>query len=80
MGDVGNCQDGRQGGPAIQWARAANDGRVRAIQIGLISRGLGCSTQKEINKSQRPEILAKIGLKKAWIMAHVVDGGCSSYV
>ncbi len=45
------------------------------LQVGVLSRIEGCGSS---DKSPTA-IYSKVGVRKAWIMAHIVDGGCSSY-
>lgn len=75
MSEAGECENLDRGGPAIQWSRAIDDGKIRAVQIGIVSRGLGCSVH-----SGRPGIYTKVGIRKSWIMDNIIDGGCSSFV
>ncbi len=73
VGDVGIC--GAYGGePAFQWARSATDNTLRAVQIGVESRGIGCSSA--VN---RPGVYTKVAAVRSWIRENSKDGGCDQY-
>lgn len=81
LGEVDTCEPGDRGAPAVQWALPrSGGGGPRAVQVGLLSRGLGCPTSGRSRRRSRPAaIYTKLARRRAWIMAHIAEGGCQYY-
>ena len=75
----------------MQWARARADGTLRAVQVGLLSRGISSAGRKNDTTAAEEEacypqkassaaaVYSKLAARRAWIMAHAADGGCAHY-
>ncbi len=69
----------RRGSPALQWARARSDGSVRAVQVGLLSRLATGEDAVAGCQRQAAAVYSKLAERRAWIMAHIAEGGCDRY-
>eukprot|EP00095_Tigriopus_kingsejongensis_P005065 maker-scaffold330_size203968-snap-gene-0.22 protein:Tk05065 transcript:maker-scaffold330_size203968-snap-gene-0.22-mRNA-1 annotation:"transposable element tcb2 transposase" len=74
-GDFGSCSAFPSGGPALQWTKISGESlQIRAVQVGVTSRGLGCCS------AHSPSIFSKVGAKRDWILKQAQAGGCPKYV
>lgn len=74
LGGFATCQDFIGGGPAWQWTKISGEAlQIRAIQVGVTSRTLGCCP------AHNPTVFVKIGERREWILGQSHDGGCHSY-
>lgn len=65
------CQ-GDSGGPMIKW-KTAGDGTTNAVQVGIVSRGMGCAFKDQ------PGIYERVDAYKGYIQEIIKDGGCRKY-
>ncbi|TRY69577.1 hypothetical protein TCAL_09399 [Tigriopus californicus] len=74
LGGFATCQDFIGGGPAWQWTKISGEAlQIRAIQVGVASRSLGCCP------AHNPTVFLKIGERREWVLEQSQSGGCQNY-
>ena len=70
LGGKDSCS-GDSGGPLWAWQKSPDDGKTRAVQIGVVSRGEGCA------RVGSPGVYARLKFFISWIRKHAKEGRCS---